>query len=139
MGDRIMFHLKNTVKLTGIMYIFLIVKNIFQILFGLLTSYTEVEPYTIYNIKQSTFSLANIIFYDFFAFVMMIYLWAFLLLYLIILEYKNKMWIHMLYSVIIYLLAIFTFNKGEINDFFIFISILLGILNWYLFKKWIIK
>ncbi len=121
------------------MYIFLIVKNILQILFGLLTSYTDVEPYTIYNIKQSSFSLAIIIFYDFFAFVIMIYIWAFLLLYLIILEYKNKMWIHMVYSVIIYLLAIFTFNKGEINDFFIFISILLGILNWYLFKKWIVK
>ncbi len=134
-----MFHLKNTVILIGIMYIFLIVKNILQILFGLLTSFTNVEVYTIYNIKQSTFSLAIVIFYDFFAFVIMIYIWAFLLLYLIILEYKNKMWIHMLYSVIIYLLAIFIFNKGEINDFFIIISILLGILNWYLFKKWIVK
>lgn len=65
MGDRIMFHLKNTVILIGIMYIFLIVKNILQILFGLLTSYTDVEPYTIYNIKQSSFSLAIIIFMTF--------------------------------------------------------------------------
>lgn len=134
-----MFHLKNILKLIGIMYIFLVVKNILQVSLGLFTTLTDIEMYTIYNIHHSAYSLAVIIFYDFFAFVMMIYIWAFLFLYLIILEYKNKIWIQILYSVTIYLLAIFIFNKGEINDWFIIISVILGISNWWMFEKWIIN
>jgi len=139
MGDKIIFHLKNILKLIGIIYIFLVIKNILQIFFGLFTTFTDIEMYTIYNIHDSAYSLAIIIFYDFFAFVVMIYIWIFLFLYLLILEYKNKIWIQILYSVAIYLLAIFIFNRGEINDWFIIISVILGISNWWMFEKWIIN
>ena len=49
----------------------------------------------------------------------------------------NKLWIHISYSLSIYLLAITYYDPFHYNILFIFITIFLGYVNWWLFKKWI--
>lgn len=130
---------KNLPKLVAIMYIFILFKNLLQLVFGyLFTSATDIKFYKIYNIQQSIYSVDIVIIlmilyecliYGF------IYFGIFLFLYFIILNYGNNLFIHTIYLIVIYCLVVLA--VGGFNIFYLIIMIVLGILNWMLFKKWI--
>lgn len=135
--------LNNILKLVGIMYCAIIIKNVLQLVFGyLFTSTTDIKFYKIYNIQQSIYSLDTVIIlmilYECCIYAL-IYFAVFLILYFITLNYGNKLLIHIIYLVIIYCLIILTVGivKEEFNIFYLLIMIILGTLNWWLFKKWI--
>lgn len=134
--------LNNLLKLVGIMYIAIIVKNIFQLVFGYLSnSESDIKIYKLYNLQDSNYSyvfLIQLIFiYDFLFLAVSIYLPAYMILFLIIKVYGNKFWIQILYILGIYMLTIYFFDHGNFNILFIITAILIGALNWYLFKRWI--
>jgi hypothetical protein len=132
----------NMFKLIGVMYISIFLKNILQLFLGYLFSTdTDIKIYKVYDIKKSSYTLDYVIelmlLYDFFIFVTIAYLWIYLSLYLIITLIGNKLWFHIIYTIVIYLITILFFDHFHPNILFIIITILLGMLNWYLFKRWI--
>lgn len=135
--------LKNCLKLIGIMYIFILSKNFFQLVFGyIFSSETDIKFYKIYNIQKSAYTIDLIfllmLLYECFIFVY-IYFFIFLILYFVVLNYGNRLWIHLIYFSSIYVLIIFSVSniKTEFNIFCLLIMIILGILNWWMFEKWI--
>lgn len=134
----------NFFKLIGIMFISISLKNALQIFLGTLTNYSEVtKPYRLVNINNRiTFDtkishLKLIFLYDFILFASIAYFWLFLILYLLVKKFGNKLWIHFSYTILIYIFTITYFYPFNYNIIFIFITIILGYANWYLFKKWI--
>lgn len=130
----------NLLKLVGIMSIAIIVKNILQLVFGYLSnSESDIKLYKLYNLQDSNYTyvfLIQLVFiYDFFLAVF-IYLPLYLILFLIVKTYGNKFWFQIFYTLCIYLLTVCFFDNGKLNYLFMIITILLGVHNWYLFKKW---
>ncbi|PWN58582.1 hypothetical protein C1634_021205 [Chryseobacterium viscerum] len=134
--------LNNIPKLIAIMYLSIATKNILQLIFGyLFNSENDIKLYKLYNLHESSYSynfLFQLIFiYDFLFLGVILYLPLYLILYLIITKFGNKIWLQVLYTVTIYLLAIYLFDKNNVSYLFILITTLIGLLNWYSFKKWI--
>lgn len=134
--------LKNIPKLIGIMYCAIIVKNVFQLIFGYFSnSESDIKIYKLYNLQASNYSynfLIQLIFiYDFILLAFTVYIFLYLILYLTIEAFGNKLWLQILYIFIIYIITIIIFNQGGFNNLFIIITILLGGVNWFLFKKYI--
>ena len=131
----------NVFKLIEIMYISISLKNILQIFLGYLSIENDIKIYKIYNIKNTVYSLEYIfqliIIYDYFIFAIIAYFWVFIILFFLIKKIGNKLWIHISYSLSIYLLAITYYDPFHYNILFILIAIFLGYVNWWLFKKWI--
>lgn len=132
--------LNNLPKLIAIMYIFILLKNILQLILGyLFSTETDIKFYKIYNIQKSVYTLDFAIFlmltYEFFLFAL-IYLLIFLILYFFTKRCGNKLWIHTVYFLILYSLVILM-TKDNFNIFYLIIMIIAGMLNWFLFKKWI--
>ena len=131
----------NVFKLIGIMYISISLKNILQIFLGYLSIENDIKIYKIYNIKNTVYSLEYIfqliIIYDYFIFAIIAYFWVFIILFFLTKKIGNKLWIHISYSLSIYFLAITYYDPFHYNILFIFITIFLGYVNWWLFKKWI--
>ena len=131
----------NVFKLIGIMYISISLKNLLQIFLGYLSIENDIKIYKIYNIKNTVYSLEYIfqliIIYDYFIFAIIAYFWVFIILFFLTKKIGNKLWIHISYSLSIYLLAITYYDPFHYNILFIFITIFLGYVNWWLFKKWI--
>ncbi len=123
------------------MYISISLKNILQIFLGYLSIENDIKIYKIYNIKNTVYSLEYIfqliIIYDYFIFAIIAYFWVFIILFFLTKKIGNKLWIHISYSLSIYLLAITYYDPFHYNILFIFITIFLGYVNWWLFKKWI--
>ncbi len=126
----------NVFKLIGIMYISISLKNILQIFLGYLSIENDIKIYKIYNIKNTVYSLEYIfqliIIYDYFIFAIIAYFWVFIILFFLTKKIGN-----ISYSLSIYLLAITYYDPFHYNILFIFITIFLGYVNWWLFKKWI--
>ena len=131
-------------KIIGALYISLNLKNFLQILFGTLSNYQEVpQPYRLVNLKsRSSFeakvSLVKLILvYDYTIFTLLFYLWFFLILFLIITLIGNKLLFQIIYALIIYLLIILRFDNFQFNFLFALIVVIVGYLNWWMFKKFI--
>ena len=142
MKNQLLIFLKNVFKLIGIMYISIGLKNILQILFGtLFSSETDIKVYKIYSFVESVYSIDFIIklilLYDFFIFVVLAYFWIYLLLYFIIAKFNNKLWLHISFTFIVFILIITYFDPFHYNILFYIITVILGYLNWWLFKKWL--
>lgn len=123
------------------MYFGVLSKNILQLILGYLSnSESDIKLYKLYNLQESNYSygfLFQLIFiYDFLFLAVIFYLPLYLILYLIITRFGNKVWLQIFYPVAIYLLAIYFLGRSSFNYLFILITILVGLLNWYLFKKW---
>lgn len=131
---------QNILRLVIIAYIFILVKNIFQLFFGyLFTSETDIKFYKIYNIQKSNYGLDYVLIliflYEFLIFSILYFL-TFLCLYFLTSFFGNKFWMHALYLIAIYLAIIFARNEiKEFNIPFFVIILLLSVLNWFLFKK----
>jgi hypothetical protein len=127
-------------KLIGTMYIFILFKNILQMLLGYIFSEnTDIKFYKIYNISKTVYGLDFILLlvltYECFLFVL-IYFFIFSILYLITVKYGNALWIHTVYWMGIYTITVLV-TGSEFNIYFYMIMAFSGILNWWLFKKWI--
>lgn len=134
--------LNNIPKLIGIMYSAIIVKNIFQLILGYLSdAENDIKLYKLYNLQESSYSygfLFQLIFiYDFLFLAVTFYFPIYLILYLAVIRFGNKIWIQIFYIFAIYFTIVYFFDKSNFNYLFIFIVILIGLLNWYSFKKWI--
>ncbi len=134
--------LNNIPKLIAIMYLNIAIKNILQLIFGyLFNSENDIKLYKMYNLQESSYSynfLFQLIFiYDFLFLAIMLYSPLYLILYILITKFGNKIWLQISYLISIYLLVIFLFDKSSFSYLFIFITILIGLLNWFSFKKWI--
>lgn len=133
----------NILKLIGIMYIAIGLKNILQLLLGtLFNSEHDAKVYKLINLDmRSTLNtklglIELMLMYDFIVFVFIAYLWIYLILYLIINLTGNRFWFQLLYPVIVYFTTIL-FIEFNPNILFILITLILGFTNWWLFKKWI--
>ena len=126
------------------MFISISLKNVLQIFLGTLTNYSEVtKPYRLININNRiTFDtkishLKLIFLYDFILFATIAYFWLFLILYLLVKKFGNKLLIHICYTIFVYIIIITYFDPFHYNIIFIFVCIILGYVNWWMFKKWI--
>lgn len=133
--------LNNIFKLIVIMYFGILSKNTLQLILGYLSnSESDIKLYKLYNLQESNYSygfLLRLIFiYDFLFLAIIFYLPLYLILYLFITAFGNKVWLQIFYPVAIYLLVIYFLGISSFNYLFIFITILIGLLNWCLFKKW---
>ncbi|MFZ4930607.1 hypothetical protein [Chryseobacterium sp. Mn2064] len=127
-------------KLIGTMYIFIFFKNILQLLFGYLFSEnTDIKFYKIYAISKTPYGLDFILLlvltYECLLFAL-IYFCVFSILYFITVKYGNTLWIHIVYFMSIYSVIVLA-THTEFDIYFSLIMIISGILNWWLFKKWI--
>ena len=134
---------KDGLKLIAIMYIFILSKILLQLVFGYVFSIeTDIKFYKIYNIQKSIYTIDYVlllaILYECIIFVIAYFLF-FSILYFIVVKYGNKLWIHSIYFSSIYAIIIFAINNrmDDFNIFYLSMMFILGILNWYLFKKWI--
>jgi len=134
---------KDGLKLITIMYVFILSKIILQLVLGYVFSIeTDIKFYKIYNIQRSVYTIDYVLFltilYECVIFVIAYFLF-FLILYFIVLNYGNKLWLHSIYFSSIYIIIIFAINNRmtDFNIFYLSMMFILGILNWYLFKKWI--
>ncbi len=133
--------LNNIFKLIVIMYFGILSKNTLQLILGYLSnSESDIKLYKLYNLQESNYSygfLLRLIFiYDFLFLAIIFYLPLYVILYLFITAFGNKVWLQIFYPVAIYLLVIYFLGISSFNYLFIFITILIGLLNWCLFKKW---
>ncbi len=134
---------KDGLKLIVIMYIFILSKILLQLVFGYVFSIeTDIKFYKIYNIQKSIYTVDYVlllaILYECIIFVIAYFLF-FLILYFIVVNYGNKLWLHSIYFSSIYVIIIFAINNRmtDFNIFYLSMMFILGVLNWYLFKKWI--
>ena len=144
MGKQLIIFIKNFFILIVIMYISITVKNVLQFALGTSFNYSEVaKPYRLINLnKQPNFELKKnmielVFLYDYILFALAAYLWIFLILYIIVTVKGNKLWIQISYTMIIYFIIVTYFDPFHYNIFFILITMLLGFINYFLFKKWI--
>lgn len=126
-------------KLILITYIFICLKNLLQIFYatifitnGYLNFYSLGEE-NAYSIKTIFF---NICFYDFFL-LFPLYISVFLLLYYIIKIFGNKIGIQVFYILLIYSSIMFAKEHGNFHIEYIIIPVILGYVDWLMFKKWI--
>jgi hypothetical protein len=77
------------------------------------------------------------ILYEVIIFGLCFYLWIYVALFFIIKKWGNKIPAQILYMVLIYIFSVQIFNSNKVEFYSTFIVILLGLLNWWMFKKWI--
>ncbi|RNA62667.1 hypothetical protein D1631_12350 [Chryseobacterium nematophagum] len=135
-------HLKNILKVIGIMYCAIFVKNVFQLVLGYFSnSPNDIKLYKLYNLSQSNYSygflIQLIVIYDFILFAISVYFPIYLILYLLINSGGNKIGLQISYMLIMYLVVNYFFNNGNCDILFVIITIVIGLLNWFLFKKWV--
>ncbi|RNA62649.1 hypothetical protein D1631_12235 [Chryseobacterium nematophagum] len=144
MKKQISVFIKNIMIVIGIMYISIFLKNILQISIGTLFNYdSEIKVYKPINLREES-SIEDIILlskliliYDFILFVFIFYFWTYFLLYLIITQLGNKLWFQIGYTTLFYLISVICFDYFHPSILFILITIILGIVNWWMFKIWI--
>ncbi len=126
-------------KLIGITYFFICFKTLLQILFatvfitdGYLKFYSLREE----NVYSFKYILWFTIFYDFFI-LSLFYFAIFLLLYYIVKIFGNKIWIQVFYISFIYSAAMFIKEHSVVHLEYFIIPIILGLSNWWIFKKWL--
>lgn len=128
----------NLIKLIVIMYISISLKNILQILLGTFFNCSEssglINLKKILSIEALYLRLKLILIYDFVLLVFIAYFWIYFLLYLFAQLIGNKLWFHIGFMALIYLIVIIS-NCFDLNILFIFL--ILGYANWWMFKKWI--
>lgn len=136
--------IQNFFKLIGIMYISISLKNLLQITFGTLTGYSGVtKPYRLINLNDRSnleaklIHLKLIFLYDYILFALFFYFWIFAFLLLCIRHYGNRLKIHILYFLIVYLLVITSIDPFHYNFLFILIMLIVGYANWWMFRRWI--
>jgi hypothetical protein len=127
--------------LTTIVFVF--IKNILQIFFGLITSSHNKQYDSLILINPSNFTGSTLKFYliYFFLYELLIigisaYFLIYICLFFTIKRFGNKISLQILYLLFLYNIAILFFNV-EINFFCIVIVLALGLMNWYVFKKFI--
>lgn len=113
-----------------------------QLIFGYISnSPNDIKLYKLYNLHQSNYSysfLLQLIFiYDFILLAISVYFPTYIILYFLINNWGNKLWLQLSYIVILYLIINYFFNSGNIDVLFLTIVITIGFFNWFLFKKWI--
>ena len=124
------------------MYCGIFIKNMLQLIFGYISnSPNDIKLYKLYNLHQSNYSysfLLQLIFiYDFILLAISVYFPTYIILYFLINNWGNKLWLQLSYIVILYLIINYFFNSGNIDVLFLTIVITIGFFNWFLFKKWI--
>lgn len=134
---------ENFPKLILTIITFVFVKNILQIFFGIISNSPNRQYDSLILINPLNFTGATLKFYIFYFFLYEIviigssaYLLLYICLFLLIKRFGNKLIIQILYFLIMYNIAIIFFNT-QINFLCLLIAIILGILNWYIFKKYI--
>lgn len=134
----------NLHKIFLITIIFIFIKNILQIFFGVVSN-SPSRPFDVLNIinifKYTKEGLMIYIIYFFLyeiiIFGVTFYIWMFLLLFVLIQKFVNRLSIQILYLLLIYNFAIQIFNDNKVEFYSILTVILLGFSNWWMFKKWI--
>lgn len=122
---------------------FIVIKNIFQIFFGVVSNspsrpFDNLNIINILNFSNDSFLIYITYFflYEIIIFGATFYFWMYLLLFVIIKKFGNNISIQILYLLILYCLAIQIFNDNKIEFYSILIVFLLGFSNWMMFKKW---
>lgn len=134
----------NLPKIFSITLIFITAKSIFQFIFGTLIN-APIHPFDSLNIINGTsYSMDHFIsyfyyylLYEIIIFGTVFYFWMFVLLFFLIKKFGNKISLQILYLLIIYIFAVQIFNNEKVDIYPVLIVILLGLLNWWMFKKWI--
>ncbi|PIF44416.1 hypothetical protein CLU96_1384 [Chryseobacterium sp. 52] len=132
---------KNFPKLILATFFFIFAKNLLQIFFGVIFNSTNKQYDSLILINPLNFSDSTLKLYIlyFFLYEMLIiglsvYLLLYNILFFIIKRFGNKLSLQILYLLLIYNVSIIFFNT-PINFFCILIVVILGVLNWYIFKK----
>ena len=121
---------------------FIVIKNILQISFGVISNAPS-KPFDVLNIiniaKYTREGLMIYIIY-FFLYEIVIfgttfYFLMYLLLFILIQKFGNRISIHILFLLLIYNFVIQIFNDDKVEFYSILIVILLGFSNWMMFRK----
>lgn len=124
--------------------IFIFVKNLLQIFFGIIIN-SPAQPFdtlnliNVFNFTKDSFEIYIFYFflYEIIIFGGAFYLWMYVLLFFIISKFGNRITLQVLYLLLIYIFSVQIFNDEKVAFYPVLIVIILGILNWWLFKKWI--
>lgn len=122
---------------------FVFIKNILQIFFGVISNSPNKQYDSLILINPLNFTGSTLKFYFFYFLLYEIviigasaYLFLYISLFLIVKKWGNQLFLQISYLFLIYILAI-TFFNTPINLLCVLIVIILGISNWYTFKKYI--
>lgn len=134
---------ENLHKLILVTLSFIFAKNILQIFFGIVSNSPNKQYDSLILINPSNFTGSTLEFYFFYFFLYEIliigstaYLLLYIALFFITKKLGNSLWLQILYLLLAYFIATIFYNT-TINFFFIPISIILGVLNWNIFKRYI--
>lgn len=126
-------------RLFLIILVTILTKVFLQISFGTILQVPRkpINALELFNGKEITFSyLIYYLMYEFF-YIFLFYIWIYIILYFIIAKLGNKISIHLFYWLLIYNLAVLIFNREKVDFSSILIVIILGIMNWWMFKKYV--
>ncbi len=130
---------QNLYKLIGVTYISICLINALQILFA--TVFITDGYLEFYSLREENdYSLKIILFYillyEFFI-IFLFYFAIYLVLYYIIKIFGNRIWIPIVYIAVIYSYVMFVKEHGDFHIEYVIFPILLGVANWWMFKKWL--
>lgn len=130
---------QNLYKLIGVTYISICLINALQILFA--TVFITDGYLKFYSLREeNAYSLKIILFYillyEFFI-LFLFYFVIYLVLYYIIKIFGNRIWIPIVYIAVIYSSVMFVKEHGDFHIEYVIIPVLLGVANWWMFKKWL--
>lgn len=130
----------NFLKLILIASITILSKVFLQIVLGTILN-LKLMPYDalkLYNGTGMIFSdILYFLFIEFIYYFVLYYLWLYIILYFIVLKLRNKISIQLFYWLLMYNFAVLFFNDEIVNFYSIIVVLILGTLNWWMFKKWI--
>ncbi len=122
---------------------FIFAKNILQIFFGIISNSPNKQYDSLILINPLNFTGSTLKFYFFYFFLYELviigstaYFLLYVALFFIIKKLGNSIWLQTMYLLLGYVLAAKFYNT-TIDVFCIPISMILGILNWNIFKKYI--
>lgn len=122
---------------------FIFIKNMLQIIFGVITNSSNKQYDSLILINPINFTGSTLKFYMFYFILYEViiiglscYLVMYIFLFFIIKQFGNKIYIQILFPLVIYNVAIIFFNTS-LDIFYLLIIIILGFMNWKIFKKYI--
>ncbi len=131
----------NYIQLVFIAVIAILIKVFLQVFLGTILNVPRkpIQALELFNGEKADISyyIYPLFVYEFFFHFFSFYIWIYLLLFFIVSKFGNNLLIQLGYCLVIYFLYINFLTTDKIELFFSIILLIIGLVNWWMFKKWI--